>query len=64
MGLIAGQVESFILARDLFLKPDGQLFPSAGEIIFCPFTDDNLFRETDQKVSAAPSYQEYLLNVG
>ncbi|WVR03796.1 hypothetical protein IAU60_000791 [Kwoniella sp. DSM 27419] len=42
-------VESFILARDLFLKPGGQLLPSAGHIFFCPFTDEALYNETDQK---------------
>ncbi|WWC87917.1 uncharacterized protein L201_002817 [Kwoniella dendrophila CBS 6074] len=42
-------VESFILARDLFLKPDGQLLPSAGHVFFCPFTDEGLYTETDQK---------------
>ncbi|WVQ78781.1 hypothetical protein IAT38_000872 [Cryptococcus sp. DSM 104549] len=42
-------VESFILARDLFLKPDGQLLPSAGHIFFGPFTDEALYNETDQK---------------
>ncbi|OWZ71427.1 hypothetical protein AYX14_03186 [Cryptococcus neoformans] len=42
-------VESFILARDLFLKPGGQLLPSAGHIFFCPFSDEGLYNETDQK---------------
>ncbi|KIR97571.1 histone-arginine methyltransferase CARM1 [Cryptococcus deuterogattii 2001/935-1] len=42
-------VESFILARDLFLKPGGQLLPSAGHIFFCPFSDESLYNETDQK---------------
>jgi histone-arginine methyltransferase CARM1 len=44
------QVESFILARDLFLKPGGQMLPSAGHIFFSPFSDEGLFNETDQKV--------------
>ncbi|CAD6579793.1 MAG: hypothetical protein TREMPRED_002570 [Tremellales sp. Tagirdzhanova-0007] len=42
-------VESFILARDLFLKPGGQMFPSAGHIFFCPFTDPGLYDETNEK---------------
>ena len=45
----SSQVESFILARDLFLKPGGQVLPSAGHIYFCPFTDEALYNETDQK---------------
>lgn len=40
-----------MLARDLFLKPDGQLLPSGGSIFFCPFTDEGLYNETEQKVS-------------
>nr|ODN89259.1 histone-arginine methyltransferase CARM1 [Cryptococcus depauperatus CBS 7855] len=42
-------VESFLLARDLFLKPGGQLLPSAGHIFFCPFSDEGLYNETEQK---------------
>ncbi|KAK8861606.1 hypothetical protein IAR55_002429 [Kwoniella newhampshirensis] len=42
-------VESFILARDLFLKPGGHLLPSAGHIFFSPFSDEALYNETDQK---------------
>ncbi len=26
------------------------MLPSAGHIFFCPFTDENLYNETDQKV--------------
>jgi histone-arginine methyltransferase CARM1 len=43
-------VESFILARDLFLKPGGSILPSAGHIFFSPFSDENLYNETEQKV--------------
>lgn len=46
------QVETFLLARDLFLKPGGSILPSAGHIFFCPFTDEGLFNETEQKVGA------------
>ena len=51
------QVESFLLARDKFLKPDGQLFPSGGSIFFAPFMDEGLFNETEQKVRPAASRQ-------
>lgn len=43
-------VESFILARDLFLKPGGSILPSAGHLFFCPFSDEGLYNETEQKV--------------
>ena len=46
------QVESFLLARDLFLKPDGHLLPNAGTLFFCPFTDVGLYAETEAKVRA------------
>ncbi|KAK4690036.1 type I protein arginine methyltransferase, partial [Tremellales sp. Uapishka_1] len=42
-------VESFILSRDLFLKPTGHLLPSAGHIFFCPFSDEGLYNETELK---------------
>ncbi|EJT48358.1 protein-arginine N-methyltransferase [Trichosporon asahii var. asahii CBS 2479] len=42
-------VETFLLARDLFLKPGGSILPSAGHIFFCPFSDEGLFNETEQK---------------
>jgi histone-arginine methyltransferase CARM1 len=44
------QVESYLLSRDLFLKPGGQMLPSGGHIFFAPFTDEALYNETDQKV--------------
>lgn len=50
------QVETFLLARDLFLKPGGSILPSAGHIFFCPFSDEGLFNETEQKVSAYPGF--------
>jgi histone-arginine methyltransferase CARM1 len=43
-------VESYLLARDLFLKPGGQMLPSGGSLWFCPFSDEALHTETDQKV--------------
>lgn len=46
------QVESFLLARDLFLKPGGRLLPSGGHIFFAPFSDEALYTETEQKVSS------------
>jgi histone-arginine methyltransferase CARM1 len=49
--ILIGQVESFLLARDLFLKPDGHILPSAGTLFFCPFTDVGLYNETEAKVS-------------
>ncbi|GHJ88842.1 hypothetical protein NliqN6_5244 [Naganishia liquefaciens] len=44
-------VESYLLARDLFLKPGGTLYPSAGSLYFAPFSDEALFLETEAKAS-------------
>ncbi|KAJ9119113.1 hypothetical protein QFC22_003604 [Naganishia vaughanmartiniae] len=44
-------VESYLLARDLFLKPGGSLFPSAGSLYYAPFSDESLFLETEAKAS-------------
>lgn len=43
-------MESFLLARDLFLKPGGSLYPSQGGIWFALFSDEGLFAETEGKV--------------
>ena len=42
-------LESFLLARDRFLKPGGSIFPSSGTIHLSPFMDDQLWSETKQK---------------
>ncbi|KAI7891775.1 S-adenosyl-L-methionine-dependent methyltransferase [Mucor mucedo] len=39
-------LESYIYARDHYLKPGGTLFPSAGRIHLSPFTDSKLWKET------------------
>lgn len=38
-------LESYVCARDRFLKPQGLMFPSTGSIVLAPFTDDVLYRE-------------------
>ncbi|ORZ35721.1 S-adenosyl-L-methionine-dependent methyltransferase [Catenaria anguillulae PL171] len=42
-------LESFVVARDRFLKPGGTIFPSAGSIYLAPFTDAFLFTDTLSK---------------
>jgi len=44
------QVESFLAARDLYLKPNGSLYPSSGKLWFVPFEDKAVWTETDTKV--------------
>lgn len=38
-------IESYIVARDRFLKPKGRMYPTTGSIVFAPMTDDALYRE-------------------
>ncbi|KAN0059736.1 hypothetical protein ACQY0O_008308 [Thecaphora frezii] len=41
--------ESFLDARDRFLKPGGSVFPSAGTICLAPFEDKQLWEDTANK---------------
>jgi histone-arginine methyltransferase CARM1 len=40
------KLESYLYARDHYLKPGGTLFPSTGSIFLAPFTDAGLWSET------------------
>lgn len=42
-------LESFVHARDMYLKPGGLVFPSTSEIVAAPFTDDILWAEQNEK---------------
>ncbi|KAI7907840.1 S-adenosyl-L-methionine-dependent methyltransferase [Cokeromyces recurvatus] len=42
-------LESYVYARDHYLKPGGALFPSKGTIFLAPFTDATLWSETMAK---------------
>ena len=42
-------LESFVEARNRFLKPGGKMFPSRGDIFLAPFTDATLFSEQVDK---------------
>lgn len=41
--------ESFLSARDRFLRPGGSVFPSAGTICLAPFEDKQLWNDTANK---------------
>eukprot|EP00842_Homolaphlyctis_polyrhiza_P004313 jgi/Hompol1/4883/HPOL_004023-RA len=43
-------LESYILARDRFLKPNGVMVPSMGTMYVAPFSDSNLWSQTMAKV--------------
>ncbi|KAA3481038.1 putative histone-arginine methyltransferase 1.3 [Gossypium australe] len=42
-------LESYIIARDRFLVPNGKMFPSIGRIHMAPFSDEYLFVEIANK---------------
>ncbi|PPS16636.1 hypothetical protein GOBAR_AA03927 [Gossypium barbadense] len=42
-------LESYIIARDQFLVPNGKMFPSTGRIHMAPFSDEYLFVEIANK---------------
>ncbi|KAI9100540.1 S-adenosyl-L-methionine-dependent methyltransferase [Phlyctochytrium arcticum] len=43
-------IESYLVARDRFLKPGGAMIPSSGTIFLAPFTDATLWTQTMAKV--------------
>lgn len=44
-------LESYIIARDMFLRPGGRMFPSTGTILAAPFTDPALWAEQMGKIA-------------
>lgn len=42
-------LESFIRARDMYLKPGGLMMPTTSTIFAGPFTDESLFNEQQAK---------------
>jgi histone-arginine methyltransferase CARM1 len=43
-------IESYICARNRFLKPGGKMFPSSGTIYLSPFSDESLYQEQLNKI--------------
>ena len=42
-------LETYIIARDMFLKPRGRLFPAKADLCIMPFTDETIYNEQLQK---------------
>eukprot|EP00899_Mesostigma_viride_P018984 jgi/Mesvir1/27087/Mv20773-RA.2 len=42
-------IESYVVARDRFLKPGGKMYPSEGRIFVMPFSDEQLHWEISSK---------------
>ncbi|XP_019175230.1 PREDICTED: probable histone-arginine methyltransferase 1.3 isoform X3 [Ipomoea nil] len=49
-------LESYVIARDRFLAPDGKMFPTQGRIHMAPFSDEYLYLEIANKGSAYVGY--------
>ncbi|KAI7852365.1 S-adenosyl-L-methionine-dependent methyltransferase [Circinella umbellata] len=56
-------LESYIYARDHYLKPGGALFPSKGNIYLAPFTDATLWSETMAKARFWEQHNFYGINL-
>jgi hypothetical protein len=46
-------LETYVIARDRFLSPNGKMFPTVGRIHMAPFADEFLFVEMANKVHIA-----------
>lgn len=44
-------LESYVVARERFLKPDGLMMPTSGSIILAPYSDDSLYKEQLAKMA-------------
>ena len=42
-------LETYIIARNMFLKPKGRLFPAKADLCIMPFTDEVIYNEQVQK---------------
>jgi histone-arginine methyltransferase CARM1 len=38
-------LETYVIARDRFLRPEGKMFPSSAHLCILPFTDEALYNE-------------------
>lgn len=56
-------LESFLFARDQFLKPGGKMFPSSSVMHFIPFSDELLYLEQIEKVKFWASTEFFKVNL-
>ena len=42
-------LETYIIARDMFLKPKGRMFPAKADFCIIPFTDEDIYNEQASK---------------
>ena len=42
-------LETYVIARDMFLKPDGRMFPARADFCIMPFSDQDIYNEQISK---------------
>lgn len=52
-------LESFLIARDRYLKKDGKMYPSYAEFCAVPFSDPNLYTQISSRVATFWKVSEY-----
>ena len=38
-------LETYVIAREMFLKPKGRMFPAKADLCVMPFTDETIYNE-------------------
>lgn len=38
-------LETYVIARDMFMKPRGRMFPAKADLFLMPFTDETIYNE-------------------
>lgn len=57
-------LESYIAARERFMKPGGKMFPGFSTIYVCPFSDNSLYQEqVHSNVEQFFYFSKYFSNV-
>ena len=47
--VIISELETYVIARDMFLKPDGRMFPARADFCIMPFSDQDIYNEQISK---------------
>jgi histone-arginine methyltransferase CARM1 len=61
--MLETNLESYTVARDRFLKPNGLMYPTTGSIVLCPYTDETLYREQLSKIQFWENNNFYGINL-
>ena len=56
-------LETYVIARDRFLKPGGKMFPSEANLHICPFYDTYLYNEQLNKTKFWNNKNFYGINL-